>query len=178
MVRNPMKRWAFLLLVFSGVFFCSDLFAACIVVTQRGSMRCGPGQEYKAIAQVEAWDVFPFSGREGDWFLAGGGDASEQPGQKWIHKKLAQVIKDSCENVRRRAWAIKENPHWPKDVKDCILKGKIRIGMRGDEIKAAWGAPRDVRRRRGPWGVREQWVYGDIYYLNLEDGVLTSWSEK
>jgi hypothetical protein len=266
-----MRRLLFVGVVSFTVLFWSNLFAACIVMTEKGSIRSGPGEEHKVIGQAAAWDVLAFSRRQGDWLISesqevakvfdnnergtgwtfwhaqgsghdvprarplvgteavitmidekgneSGHHASvrvpgmiveyvgeerearlwvtggvstvrcqevvyhpfvrleEQPVEKWIHKKMAKIIKDSCNNLERRTAAIKENPHWPEDVKDCVLRGKIRIGMGGDEIKASWGLPQDVRRRVGSWGVREQWVYGGIYYLNLENGVLTSWSE-
>jgi len=270
-LREGMTRLVFIPVLWLSVLFCPNLFAACIVITEKGNVRSGPGEEHKVIGQVEGWELLEFSRQEGDWFISEnqelmkvfdrnsrktgwafwqadgpvdnvpvtrplvGTEAvittidekgcepghhsstrtagmiveymddkreaklrvegavstvscqkvvyhpfvklEEQRVQKCIHKKTGKVIKDSCQNVERRASAIKDNPHWSEDVRDCVLRGKIRIGMTDDQIKASWGAPYDTRRHVGSWGVREQWAYGDIYYLNFENGVLTSWSE-
>ena len=267
-----MTRLLCISIVWFGVLFCPNLFAACIVITEKGNVRSGPGEEYKVIGQIEAWEMLDFSRQDGDWFIsedeqlikvfdrnsrqAGwtfwqadspvddvpvtrplvgteavittidekGGESGHpsstrkegmiveyldekrkaklwvaggmrtvdcekvlyhpfiklevQRVQRCIHKKIGKVIKDSCQNVERRASAIKDNPHWSEDVRDCVLRGKIKIGMTDDQIKASWGAPNDTKRHAGRWGIREQWVYGDIYYLNFENGVLSSWSEK
>ena len=69
-------------------------------------------------------------------------------------------------------WGKVVNP----DVARCIWAGKVKLGMRTDEVIASWGYPEDIHRTVGSWGVHEQWVYGRTY-LYFEDGLLTSWQD-
>jgi len=72
------------------------------------------------------------------------------------------------------------HPNWTEN--DCVLiaAGKIVLGMTQTMVQASWGPPSDINRSVGPWGVHEQWVYGDFpysQYLYFENGVLSSWQE-
>jgi hypothetical protein len=58
-----------------------------------------------------------------------------------------------------------------------ILAGKIWLGMTAEMARESWGAPYDINRSVGSFGVHEQWVYRNDVYLYFEDGILTSWQE-
>jgi hypothetical protein len=61
-----------------------------------------------------------------------------------------------------------------------ILNGKIWIGMTDQMARESWGAPSDINRSVGGWGVHEQWVYerySDNTYLYFENGKLSSWQD-
>jgi hypothetical protein len=58
-----------------------------------------------------------------------------------------------------------------------ILDGKIWLGMTSEMAKESWGAPYDINRTAGSFGVREQWVYKNDQYLYFEDSILTSWQD-
>lgn len=57
-----------------------------------------------------------------------------------------------------------------------VFRGEIFLGMTDKMAKESWGAPDDINRSVGSWGVHEQWVYGDTY-LYFENGILTSWQD-
>jgi len=59
-------------------------------------------------------------------------------------------------------------------VRDCIMAGKVFLGMTKQQCQASWGRPVDINESVGSWGVHEQWVYGH-QYLYFENGILTSW---
>jgi hypothetical protein len=48
--------------------------------------------------------------------------------------------------------------------------------MTDDMARKSWGAPSDINRTVGSWGVHEQWIYGDTY-LYFENGILKSWQD-
>ena len=59
----------------------------------------------------------------------------------------------------------------------AIVCGSVFIGMTAEQARAGWGAPSDINRTTGTFGVHEQWVYGEYGergFLYMEDGILTS----
>ena len=60
--------------------------------------------------------------------------------------------------------------------KNAIIDKKIKIGMTKKMVLDSWGAPNDIHRTVGSWGVHEQWVY-DNQYLYLENDILTSFQD-
>jgi hypothetical protein len=71
----------------------------------------------------------------------------------------------------------KVHPDWNNDDCNVIAEKKVRIGMRRDQVIAAWGKPYQVNETKGSWGIHEQWVMSDSMYsdyLYFENGILTS----
>lgn len=71
---------------------------------------------------------------------------------------------------------INRHPEWPEEIKQLILKRKVRIGMTKEQARASWGEPYKVNKTITRYGVHEQWVYG-IYgyaFLYFENDILTS----
>lgn len=67
---------------------------------------------------------------------------------------------------------------WGKRVLTAIKENKVFIGMRKEQVRASWGVPDDNNRTVGPWGVHEQWIYGDNgSYLYFQNDKLTSWQD-
>lgn len=51
----------------------------------------------------------------------------------------------------------------------------VSIGMsQTDVLESSWGKPKRINRTINKYKTREQWVYGNGYYLYFEDGVLSS----
>lgn len=54
-----------------------------------------------------------------------------------------------------------------------------QIGMTADQVRrSAWGSPDKINKDTYSWGVKEQWVYNDYGYVYLENGIVTSISER
>ena len=61
-----------------------------------------------------------------------------------------------------------------------ILEHKIWLGMTDEMAVKSWGNPDDINRTVSTYGVKEQWIYGDISnrrYLYFENGILTTWQD-
>lgn len=81
----------------------------------------------------------------------------------------------------RRQQYINANPELPAKTVECILAGKIFMGMTTSQVEASWGHPYPVNRSVGSWGTHEQWIYRvskyTTHYLYFSDGILTSWQD-
>jgi len=62
---------------------------------------------------------------------------------------------------------------WERETCELVSRGKVRIGMTAEQVRAAWGAPNDINRTRSATYSREQWVY-DSQYLYFDNGTLTT----
>lgn len=81
------------------------------------------------------------------------------------------------ENERLRQVEARRDEWGPK-VTQLVIERDIQIGMSRDQVRLAWGEPHDINRDVGPWGTREQWIYGESYYLYFDNGVLRSWQQR
>lgn len=59
---------------------------------------------------------------------------------------------------------------------DKMKEGQVWIGMNEEQAIFSLGRPKDVNRRVGSWGTKEQWVYNG-FYVYFENGSLTAWSD-
>ena len=80
----------------------------------------------------------------------------------------------------RAARLIAAHGEWSNGDLSTIMCGWIQRGMTADQVRASWGAPSDVNRSVGSWGVHEQWVFGSssATYVYLENGIVTSWQSS
>ncbi|MHC4204392.1 MAG: hypothetical protein ACYSTT_07050 [Planctomycetota bacterium] len=74
---------------------------------------------------------------------------------------------------RRRQAYLYSHPDSKYYVRIAIMYGEILIGMTQEQVKASRGRPQRVKRNVYSFGVYEQWIY-DSWYLNFENGILTS----
>lgn len=83
----------------------------------------------------------------------------------------------SPEIVKKRQIYIDHNPDLSKEIRDCILKGSIRIGMTKEQVLLSWGQPSHRNTSVGSWGEHEQWNYRGVYgtYIYFRNDILTSW---
>ncbi len=65
---------------------------------------------------------------------------------------------------------------WDAKIVESIKQQSLELGMTKEQIQLAWGLPDDKSRSVGSWGVHEQWIYNETY-LNIENGVLTSYQD-
>jgi hypothetical protein len=78
-------------------------------------------------------------------------------------------IRQELSHERRRL-EIGRKP-WPGHVKLAVLENRVELGMTRDQVKAAWGEPRNTDVT--PTTRQEQWTYSGPTYLYFTDGALT-----
>jgi len=93
-------------------------------------------------------------------------------------RQIASIRDTSiCKVSEARARAILDRiPGSAIEVQRAAACERVRIGMTPDEVRAAWGRPRDINRSTYSFGVHEQWVYGEwgSSYVYFENGVVTA----
>jgi hypothetical protein len=105
------------------------------------------------------------------------------------HERIKQ------DGIARRAAYLKEHPDLAPEIRDCISKATIRVGMTGEQVKVTWGDPYETHAMGTLSGTHEQWLYKywrwALYmgvdlgpnesvrpmYVYLDNGIVTSWSE-
>jgi hypothetical protein len=109
-------------------------------------------------------------------------DNSKQQNSNENPHKISQVI------IKINFWAepifrLTSHGYLSDYTKQCVLEGKIHIGMEAIAVVASWGRPNDINRSVGSWGIHEQWVYGGYpssskaTYVYFEDARVTSWQD-
>jgi hypothetical protein len=76
-----------------------------------------------------------------------------------ITYKMIQVRdaeKNKKEEIERRAYLESK---YEKSIAERILKKNVWIGMTKEMAVDSWGAPSDINKSTGTWGIHEQWVY-------------------
>lgn len=89
---------------------------------------------------------------------------------------ITESAKATCKSsqTERVSRFLKQFPEWSDETIGVVACRRIQMGMDAAQVRAALGAPDDINRSVGSFGVHEQWVYDGIY-VYLEDGVVTSW---
>lgn len=95
----------------------------------------------------------------------------------FVNRSLGRIVPGSYADLSRRYQAVKGNPSWAKEFRQCILEGIVKLGMTDKQVVAAWGTPSKINRSVGQWGVHEQWIYRNKY-LYIENGKLTSFQDS
>ena len=104
---------------------------------------------------------------------------AEDPEAEAKQREIAEQQRRQAEE-HRRAEEYREQKHlaqFPLRIRTAIQSKKIVLGMTEEQVLLSWGKPHDINKSVGSWGVHEQWVYREEYYLYFENGILTSWQE-
>lgn len=77
-----------------------------------------------------------------------------------------------------RIWESEIRRKYKKDIAECIINGKVRIGMTSQMCIESWGEPDEINKSIHEAGVDEQWCYNtsdtDTQYLYIDNGILTA----
>lgn len=66
-----------------------------------------------------------------------------------------------------------------KEAAAAAKREGVVVGMTPQEVRrSSWGRPRAINADRYAGTVREQWVYGEGFYLYFRDGRLTTISTR
>jgi hypothetical protein len=60
-------------------------------------------------------------------------------------------------------------PNWSKQDAITVSDGQIRLGMRKDMVREAWGKPQRINSSTRASGTTEQWVYGNGHYVYFDE---------
>ncbi len=107
----------------------------------------------------------------------------EQVQQRLEEKQLAKERRKKLKEERRMHTEERRKvltTLYGATTANKIIDRKIWLGMTDEMAVESWGKPDDINRTVSAYGVKEQWIYGDISnrtYLYFEDGMLTTWQD-
>lgn len=82
-------------------------------------------------------------------------------------------------NAQKRMEYVNAHPELGIQTREEILNGRLRLGMKPEQVIASWGKPTRKNRSVNPARDRELWIYesGGIRYVLFDDGVVSGWHE-
>lgn len=106
-------------------------------------------------------------------------EEEERIRKEWAAEMAAKDAKAKADAKRRASEKATERKKkliekYGESIANDILKSYVRIGWTKEMCRESWGAPKDINRTIGSYGVHEQWVYGGGNYLYFENGILTT----
>lgn len=170
----------------------------------------GPGEDYPFQTMVSKGRPLKLIGEQGDWsevegipFEIEGALYGRETWVGWIESSalsMDPVPQATMEELQahtrqqrqraaqerrriadqRRQAFVENNPDLSSEMRELVLEGKIRLGMRADLVRASWGEPRDINRTVTSSIIREQWVYGSTgnrTYIYIRNGTVTSFQD-
>ncbi len=88
------------------------------------------------------------------------------------------LIKDTH---RRRSY-VSENPELIKHQKDDVRKGRLRVGMTRETVRASLGKPTETSADTALTGtITEHWFYDredETIDVEFQDGRIVGWTQK
>jgi hypothetical protein len=92
------------------------------------------------------------------------------------HLKLKAEERKKQEQIEREEYIKRIIGKYGIETGQKLLNGQYWIGMTDEMARVSLGAPNDINKTVGSWGVHEQWIYrADDIYLYFENGILTSY---
>ncbi len=83
--------------------------------------------------------------------------------------KPASITEKSIALTEKGQKIKKKNPDWTDHICNTVGEKRIFIGMKKDQVIAAWGRPERINATTYSWGTHEQWVYGQSYVYFRND---------
>lgn len=92
------------------------------------------------------------------------------------HEKDKKISyeKRKASNEERRSAIIKK---YGASVGQKIINKEYWLGMTTEQARDSQGSPDSINESVGSWGVKQQWVYYELY-LYFENGVLKSYQKR
>lgn len=64
---------------------------------------------------------------------------------------------------------LEDQGEYPDFIRDALNQGEVALGMDADQVRSAWGDPREIRFAGEPSQQNEQWIYvGTIFTTTPE----------
>lgn len=95
------------------------------------------------------------------------------------NEKSLQYAKNEYNNKKYSIEKKQEEREKQKEEDNKLAKSNPKVGMTSSEVrKSKWGSPDKINKDTYSWGTKEQWVYNKYGYVYLENGIVTSVSER
>jgi hypothetical protein len=143
--------------------------AVFYLIVDSTSIRSQPDAKAPSVSKLGRFDVV--SGRETvKGWLQIDGATSESAQAGWVALIPENIVRGPLESLKVRVFRVR-NTKWPERVKLDVLRGHVREGFTGDQVRFALGDPVKKELRHSGNDVAEEWVYPDRRILFSHTGV-------
>jgi hypothetical protein len=132
-------------------------------------MHAAPDRRAPVLSRLAVFDIVTGFEEVPGWLHvnASTGQASELG---WIQILAEHTVKGTLEAMKYRLFRA-QHTEWPKSVRLAVVRGQIRRGFTGDQVKLALGDPVRKDLRRTGDDVNEEWLYADKRVIFSHEGV-------
>ena len=139
------------------------------LIGETTSMHTAPNRRAPVLSRLKTFDIVSGTQEVPGWLHV---DASTgQPAELgWIPIRAEHTVKGTLEAMKYRLFRA-QHTDWPKSVRLDVVRGQIRKGFTGDQVKLALGDPVRKDLRRNGDDVNEEWLYTDRRVIFSHEGV-------
>jgi hypothetical protein len=139
------------------------------LIAETTVVRSAPDPKAPAIAKLKAFDIVSGTETARGWLRIDGA-TSDAASSGWVPFNRDNVVHGPVDALRGRAFRL-HRTRWPQSVKLDILKGRVRPGFTGDQVKLALGDPLQKNLRQLGADVVEEWIYAERRIVFSHSGV-------
>jgi hypothetical protein len=139
------------------------------LVSETTAVRQAPDPKAPVIAKLKAFDIVSGTEMARGWLRVDGATADATP-EGWVPFNRDNVVRGPVDALRGRAFRVQQT-RWPLSVKLDILRGRVRQGFTGDQVRLALGDPLKKELRQVGDDVAEEWTYADRRIVFSHTGV-------
>ncbi len=131
-------------------------------------VRSAPDSKARAVSKLATLDIVSGTATRG--WLRIEGSSADSAVSGWVPFAEDNVVRGPIDALRARVFRVRD-ARWPMRVKLDVLRGRVRPGFTGDQVKLALGDPLKKELRTVGRDVAEEWVYADRRILFSHTGV-------
>jgi hypothetical protein len=142
------------------------------IVSEAVQMRVEPDLRSRAIANLRPYDIV--GGREliNGWLRVDGATVGAAGESGWIQVAPDNLVTTTLEALKVRMFRVQETK-WPDWIKMEVVRGRIRRGFTGNQVRLAPGDPLRKSLRQNGSDVTEEWIYEERRILFSHTSVAT-----
>jgi hypothetical protein len=142
------------------------------IVSEAVQMRVEPDLRSRAIAKLRPDDNV--GGREliNGWLRVDGATVGAAGESGWIQVAPDNLVTTTLEALKVRMFRVQETK-WPDWIKMEVVRGRIRRGFTGNQVRLALGDPLRKSLRQNGSDVTEEWIYEERRILFSHTSVAT-----
>lgn len=140
------------------------------LIGETTSMHAAPDRRAPVLTRLATFEIVSGTQEVPGWLHvnASTGQAAELG---WIPIRAEHTVKGTLEAMKYRLFRA-QHTKWSKSIRLDVVRGQIRKGFTGDQVKLALGDPVRKDLRSSGNAVHEEWLYRDRRVIFSSTGVV------